>query len=320
MKPLLRFVLPSLFLLLGPSLVLAQHHRRFDTTDWHPDTTAIHRLDSLLHLHHFGDTGFFHDTIRFDTTHLGDTNDFRDTLHFGDTVHFHDTIGIGGRLGDTSFIHRLDSIINAHRRDTNIHFPDTNIHFPDTGFHFHDSLGGGFGDHDTIGVPDTMFRHRLDSIIQLHRHRDTLIHFPDTNSRFWHPDTSTIRMELDSILNRLRNNGTLDSIINLFRHWHGSIGGTNLNGGGSTLSIMPIVPNPLTMGGSATLQLTITAAETVNAGVYNQSGNLVLQLSNGPLTAGTYSFTIASPQLTTGIYIVRVHAGNDVRSEMLMVQ
>ena len=200
MKKLYPLFLIALFFAIGPTTGYAQH----GPGGGGPDTTLL-PPDTVIHpdtIPFPPDTGFFH--------HHRDTTDHRDTLHFPPDTGFH-------HFTDTGFLHRFDSLFHNrhHHVDTNLHpdtlrLPDT-LHFPpDTGRRH--GGGGGF---------DSLFHHRLDSIIH-NRPPDTGIHpFPPDTGRFhFRFDTTNIRIFFDSLINRLNHNGRLDSLINRFHHYH----------------------------------------------------------------------------------------------------
>ncbi len=175
------------------------------------DSTFLHRLDSIINARRGKDTGvhpFPPDT---------GINPFPPDTGGGPG---HGPTGGGPGL-DSTFLHRLDSIINAHRGgDTGIHpFP------PDTGVRPPDTTGGGPGHGPTGGGPglDSLFRHRLDSIINAHRGGDTGTHPFPPDTGIQPPDTtgggpghggggpgldSLFRHRLDSIINARRGGDT----------------------------------------------------------------------------------------------------------------
>jgi hypothetical protein len=83
----------------------------------------------------------------------------------------------------------------------------------------------------------------------------------------------------------------------------------NIQGG------ITIWPNP-TAGGSS-MQYYIPTGTTVSAGIYDMAGRLVHTIAhNAPQAAGTH--TIAIPQLSAGVYLVRVDAGGTIAVQKLV--
>ncbi len=280
MKLTLRLLIVMLVFSMRPSLSLAQGGGRPDT-NFRGDTTFLHRIDSIINAHRGQDTGIRRlppppDTNR--NPHLPDT--------IGGGPGHRDTIGGGPGL-DSTFLHRIDSIIKARRgSDTGIHPlpPDTiggggpgrgdttgggpgldslfrhrldsifngRRHNFDTGFHPlpPDTIGGGPGRGDTTGGGpglDSLFRHRLDSIIQFRKNQDSTGGGKLGGGGQGRLDTGNIRNVLDSLIGRLLKNGRLDSII---AHLHG--GGNPTGGGGTPDTTIT------TGGGGGTPDTTIT--------------------------------------------------------------
>ena len=78
----------------------------------------------------------------------------------------------------------------------------------------------------------------------------------------------------------------------------------------SKASFMKAFPNPYST--SATIQLDLPATAHVLLEVYNMLGQKITTLDNSPKQAGnyTYSFNAKSLNYGTGIYIVKLRAGN----------
>jgi len=76
-------------------------------------------------------------------------------------------------------------------------------------------------------------------------------------------------------------------------------------------------PNPFNP--STTISFAIPKSANVELSVYNVLGEKVAELVNGSLSAGYHSVTFDASYLTSGIYIYRISAGNNVSVKKMML-
>lgn len=87
------------------------------------------------------------------------------------------------------------------------------------------------------------------------------------------------------------------------------IGGTTSapTGSAALLTLAPARPNPFST--STELSLSLPTERQVTLEVYDLQGHRVAALHEGPLGAGTHSFTLRASGLASGLYFVRARAG-----------
>lgn len=77
-------------------------------------------------------------------------------------------------------------------------------------------------------------------------------------------------------------------------------------------------PNPFT--GTTTIDVKLTQSSQVVVEIMNVTGQKVMELNNGTLSAGNHSFQIDGSQLSTGVYFYTVRAGNSSITKKMIVQ
>jgi len=102
------------------------------------------------------------------------------------------------------------------------------------------------------------------------------------------------------------------------RHTHKGNAGDPTNG----LTVGDIVPNPATVGSSASLTITLTAdAEVfITVGSAIAQGPPVKVIFNGALTAGTHTQALDLTGFGAGVYIVTIQSGNAIVARKLVLQ
>jgi len=81
---------------------------------------------------------------------------------------------------------------------------------------------------------------------------------------------------------------------------------------------LKVYPNPFSH--VTTVEFTVTHEESVNISVFNSSGELVRTIANNKqVLAGTHQFTFESTELSAGIYICRVVAGDFVEQKRIVL-
>jgi hypothetical protein len=83
------------------------------------------------------------------------------------------------------------------------------------------------------------------------------------------------------------------------------------------LRVTPIVPNPATT--KAHFSYTINADENVLIQIFDQSGNMVKTVFDGPADQGEHDVNLDLSGLKSGIYLVRIQAGPDVNTIKLVI-
>ena len=77
-------------------------------------------------------------------------------------------------------------------------------------------------------------------------------------------------------------------------------------------------PNPFS--GTTTIDVRLTKSSNVVVEVMNVTGQKVMELNNGTLSAGSHSFQIDANQLSAGVYFYTVRAGNSSVTKKMIVQ
>ena len=83
------------------------------------------------------------------------------------------------------------------------------------------------------------------------------------------------------------------------------------------LSLEQNYPNPFNP--STTIEFSLPASSQVSLMVYDLLGREVATLVNGRLDAGLHSMQFDGSQLTSGIYMYRLQAGDQVQTRKLML-
>ena len=83
------------------------------------------------------------------------------------------------------------------------------------------------------------------------------------------------------------------------------------------LKVTPIVPNPATT--QAHFSYTINADENVLIQIFDQGGNTVKTVFDGPADQGEHDVKLDLSGMKTGIYLVRIQAGPDVNTIKLVI-
>jgi hypothetical protein len=115
-----------------------------------------------------------------------------------------------------------------------------------------------------------------------------------------------------------KNNDILQSIRKDCGRGHkGTIGDP-----GNGLTVSDIVPNPATVGGTASVTITLTSDGEVNIFGSNAAaqGPPAIQLFHGTMTAGSHTQEFPLRGLGTGVYLITVQSGNSSVSKKLMIQ
>ncbi len=88
------------------------------------------------------------------------------------------------------------------------------------------------------------------------------------------------------------------------------------------LTVTDIVPNPATVGSTASLTITLTADAQVTISIANAiaQGPPAKVLYNGTLNAGTHTQTLDLSGLGTGVYLVYVQSGNAMVVKKFVIQ
>ncbi|MCX7610195.1 MAG: T9SS type A sorting domain-containing protein, partial [Ignavibacterium sp.] len=76
-------------------------------------------------------------------------------------------------------------------------------------------------------------------------------------------------------------------------------------------------PNPFNP--STTIEFSIASKERVTLSIYNLLGELVETLINEELEAGVYRINFNGSNLTSGIYVYHIHAGNFSASKKMVL-
>ncbi|MFN8588515.1 MAG: T9SS type A sorting domain-containing protein [Candidatus Eisenbacteria bacterium] len=83
------------------------------------------------------------------------------------------------------------------------------------------------------------------------------------------------------------------------------------------LELAPVWPNPFR--GTATLRYGLPKKTRVTIGVYSVQGQLVATLADGEQESGWHVARLQADRMANGVYFLRVQAGDDVRSNKLVV-
>lgn len=86
----------------------------------------------------------------------------------------------------------------------------------------------------------------------------------------------------------------------------------------ATLQLKPGYPNPF--NASTTIEFGIPGPEHVYVSIYNVAGQLVETLADKMFTAGTYSIRWSAENQSSGLYIVRLRAGEQTVSQKIVLQ
>jgi hypothetical protein len=81
--------------------------------------------------------------------------------------------------------------------------------------------------------------------------------------------------------------------------------------------LAPVYPNPFNP--SFTVPLDLGAEQLITVRLYNVSGKLVRELHNDVLTAGNYRLNYSVPELTSGLYFLKVGIGNELRTQKIIL-
>jgi Spondin_N/Secretion system C-terminal sorting domain len=79
-----------------------------------------------------------------------------------------------------------------------------------------------------------------------------------------------------------------------------------------------IYPNPITR--STTVELELIKPENVSVDVFDLQGRRLASLYNGFLAAGTHSIPWTPESVSSGVYVVRLRAGNTISTSRLIVK
>ena len=85
----------------------------------------------------------------------------------------------------------------------------------------------------------------------------------------------------------------------------------------SDFALSAAYPNPFNP--STTMDLSLNKSGHVNIHVYNVLGQMVSTLANGYMDAGYHTFTWNANNVPSGMYLVRVEAGNNVETQKIML-
>lgn len=83
------------------------------------------------------------------------------------------------------------------------------------------------------------------------------------------------------------------------------------------VSMSAVSPNPFNQKGTVTISL--KGSEDIQLSLYDLQGRSVLNLHSGSLSAGNHQFTINSQDLVSGLYLVKLSAGNQNLSQRVVV-
>ena len=89
------------------------------------------------------------------------------------------------------------------------------------------------------------------------------------------------------------------------------------NAAPAALTIPQNYPNPFT--GATTIMFSLPQAEPVALHVYNAIGQEVASLAQGTMEAGQHSVPFNGGSLQSGVYVVRLTAGNETKSSTMMM-
>ncbi len=97
------------------------------------------------------------------------------------------------------------------------------------------------------------------------------------------------------------------------------IGEVSVSNGDTPVSfgITKVYPNPFNP--TTTVQFTLPAQSAVDARLFNLLGQEVAQLVDQPMAAGQHTLQVDGSRLASGVYMLRLAAGSDVRVHKLML-
>ncbi|MBI3260091.1 MAG: IgGFc-binding protein [Ignavibacteriae bacterium] len=78
-------------------------------------------------------------------------------------------------------------------------------------------------------------------------------------------------------------------------------------------------PNPLPSGGQTSIRFGLIDQSHTSLEVFDLLGNRKAILANGTLEAGVYEVAISNLQLTPGVYVYRLHYGNEALSKVMVI-
>jgi len=84
-----------------------------------------------------------------------------------------------------------------------------------------------------------------------------------------------------------------------------------------TFVVLPNYPNPFNP--STTFRIGLPQAAQVHIVAYDMNGRKIAQLVNGELKAGYHSLVWQAGHLPSGIYIIRVNAGDEILSRKVVL-
>jgi hypothetical protein len=142
---------------------------------------------------------------------------------------------------------------------------------------------------------------------------------------------------------RQNNNDTVESIFRWYRTWQPPydqtfrpLNGTNIrqdfdciiwgrietsvverNGDAAPFNLEQNYPNPVS--GTTSIKFSTENTSMVNLAVYNSMGQIVSQLANSIMDAGTYNVTFDSETLTPGTYFYTLRSGNTTITKTMSV-
>jgi len=95
------------------------------------------------------------------------------------------------------------------------------------------------------------------------------------------------------------------------------VGILDQNGMVSEFKLLPAYPNPFNPKTVIRLQYAVSCNSVIN--IYNVQGILVEQLFNGPIEAGSYKLIWDASAMPSGVYVVRMAAGNFIASQKIVL-
>ena len=122
------------------------------------------------------------------------------------------------------------------------------------------------------------------------------------------PGYAQITFDGQTLVNILGTSYTTSKSVD-FCVTHSSIGEE------AAVSALSVYPNPFST--STNIEVTLSESQDVMINVYNMIGEVVYQVPQGQLQAGSHTFQFDAGQLNSGIYIVRMNVGDKVISKTI---